>query len=83
MEDERSGRLGSRKGDAAPTPPSPQVCLKTAAPPPTSLSPSTLFSLPPPCRRAPAAPQGATLPGICVELAASLSLVFSPLAGRI
>lgn len=48
VEDERSGRLGSGKGDAAPTPPNPQICLKTAAPPPTSLSPSTLFSLPPP-----------------------------------
>lgn len=37
---------------------------------------SSLFFLPPPCGPAPAAPQGATLSGICVDLAASLRLVF-------
>ncbi len=86
-EDERSGRLGNRKGDAASmvqnTPkssdPSQDCSSATHQSPPLS----TLFSLPPPCRPAPAAPQGATLSGICVELAASLRLVFSPLAGRI
>ena len=73
------------KGEAASTaqntPQNPQICPKTAAPPPTCLPLflSSPFSLPSSCCHAPAAPQGATPSGICVELAASLRLVFPPL----
>lgn len=84
------GGWATREGDAVNGTKLPQILRSVSRlqlrHPPVSPSPSTLFSLPPPCRPAPAAPQGATLSGICVELAASLRLVFfffSPLAGRI
>lgn len=66
-EDERRGRQGNREGDAAPTPSNPHICLKAAALPPTT---------PHPHHPAPAAPQGATLSGTCVELGSFIKACF-------